>query len=454
MIADTDNIEDYTAKQLEDALEDALEVAGPELRDDIPGWEWVKEWKISGKAGAGLHAAKVTWLTGGEGLNDTPLKFLVDGMIPLGQLGSMSGRDGRGKTLLGMEIAKCVLTGEKLFGEFEVRKGKVFLLLLDDEEPMVCDRLKQLGIFGHPDLMVATKGQVDMKDKKGILAFLQETLPAQEPTLVMIDALYLFAPSGRGDTMNSSSEMMPIMEAFDNIASRTGATVLLVAHDNKAGSDVQGSQSIRNMLKWVLRLLLPKADEDAEEEGAEVETQDRVLQLNKLKMGKATRWLLTLNGPGRWVFQGGSEALRGRKLDDQVVENLRSVGRGTAEVIAKSIRKRKGEVAAACARLAGGGRINKEMGPVAGGRPAAYYWHPDHPGVGTRDRIQAAAEWLRFLLEPGAKTSTEVYEAGLEAGFLRREVEDKAVAEAAGVEKEHPTHDGPWYWRLKSREGA
>jgi RecA-family ATPase len=376
-------------------------------------------------------------------------------MVPLGMLGSMSGRDGRGKTLLGMEIAKCVLTGEPLFGEFAVRQGKVFLLLLDDEEPMVSDRLKQLGIFGHKDLMVATKGQVDMKDKPGILAFLEATLPEQAPTLVMIDALYQFAPPGAGDTMNSSSAMMPVMEAFDNIASKTGATVLLVAHDNKAGSDVQGSQSIRNMLKWIVRLLLPPEQEDEErEEGAEVETQERVIQLNKLKMGKPTRWYVTLNGPGAWVFQGGAAEHRKAALGDRVVADLIANGKATSDQIAQAIRRRKADVRAECKKLAGAGKIEQETErPEAGsqgGKPRLLYWHKDHPGHG-RDEVWAIAEWLKFLLEPGVKTAQEVREAAYEAGHrVWKLVDSPMVAAAAGVTKSHPEASGPWYWKTGS----
>jgi hypothetical protein len=207
-------------------------------------------------------------------------------------LGAIGGRDGRGKTLLGMETAKCVLTGSKLFGRFAVQQGNVFLMLLDDTEQLVSERLDQLGILHHPNLLVATQRDVDMANKPGLIDYLQHTLPPQQPRFALIDALYLFFPSGSGDTVNSASAMGPVMERFNALAeamSKSG-TLALVAHDNKGGTDIQGSQSIRNMFKWIIRMILPPEFEDDPEGG--VETQERVMQLNKLKRGRPTSYRL------------------------------------------------------------------------------------------------------------------------------------------------------------------
>lgn len=337
------------------------------------------------------------WLIGGQGLNEDPLEYLVEGMIPLGMLGSISGRDRRGKTLLGLEIAKSVLTGEKLFGEFEVRKGTVYLVLLDDPENLISDRLKKLGIFGHPDLRVKALRQLEGKNwddhKLEVLKDLSADLSRRGPTFVLIDALYLFVPTGGksgSDQGNSSGAMTPIMEAFDNICRQSKATVGVVIHNNKADTDLSGSQSIRNMLKWILMLSLPKKY-DKDRHAARI-TPDRLLQLDKIKMGGANEWGLRIvarpEGGARWEMVDLAEL---EKIDTK---------------------KRKTE------------------------------------------RRQKMVEWIRFFLEPGARTSTEVYAAGWEDWkYTKRELESPDFADAAGIEKYHPSHEAPWYWRLRENNG-
>jgi AAA domain-containing protein len=316
------------------------------------------------------QADLVRWRKGGQ-LDATPLSFLVEDMIPNGMLGALGGKDGRGKTLYGLEIARCVLTGGKLFDRFAVKQGKVFAMLLDDPEHLVRDRLAAMGILDHPDLYVATRADVDMTSPAKMLAFLAAQLSGLDPTFILIDALYLFVPDGgSGDQANSGSAMMPVMAALDEVANRTGATVAVVAHDNKAGGDIGGSRVIRQMFKWIVRLILPREFEDDPEGG--VETPERVLQLNKLKTGKPTSWRLRLDGPGAWTFQGTGREYRAQTLQDQIVAHLGELGEPlTAQQIAGGLQKRRQDVTEACKALAAAGRLNTGYRPASQARGAA-----------------------------------------------------------------------------------
>jgi putative DNA primase/helicase len=313
----------------------------------------------------------VRW-RGGRELDTTPISYLVDGMIPNGMLGALGGKDGRGKTLLGLEIARCVLTGDKLFGQFAVKQGKVFAMLLDDPEFLVSDRLKAMGILDHPNLKIATQADVDMTNPPAMLAYMAEQLSTEEPTLVLIDALYVFVPEGKNDQANNSGSMLPIMVAFDAICNRTKATVAVVCHDNKAGADIAGSRVVRQMLKWIVRLILPKEFEDDPEGG--VETPDRVLQLNKLKTGKPTSWHLRLDGPGTWDYQGTGKEYRAAALEAMVLDYLREAGPKTAHEVAKGIKKRPVAVIEACKTLVATGRARTQYQPkTRGGSDAIVY---------------------------------------------------------------------------------
>jgi hypothetical protein len=310
----------------------------------------------------------------GSALDATPLTYLVEDMIPTGMLGALGGKDGMGKTLFGMQIIKSVLTGEKLFDRFAVQQGPVYALFLDDPEFLVRERLAAMDILDHPHLHVATENDVDMTDPKAMLTSLIALLKAAEPRpiFIFVDALYLFIPSGgASDQGNSAGAMGPVIEAFNRVTRETGSALLLVAHDNKAGSDIAGSYAIRAGLKSVLRVLFPpaiakkiaKGDEEARE------TPERMLQLNKLKTGRPASWYLRLDGPGQWMFHGDARAYRKATLPGRVIESLWGRGESTVEEIAKDLRARPAEVRAACVTLYLADRITKAERPREDGNP-------------------------------------------------------------------------------------
>jgi hypothetical protein len=318
-------------------------------------------------------ASRVRFRAGSD-LDATPITYLVEDMLPAGMLGALGGKDGMGKTLFGAEIIKCVLTGQKLFGRFAVQQGTVYALFLDDPEFLVRERLAVMGILDHPDLHVATENDVDMTDPKAMLASLIELLKAAapRPTFVLVDALYLFIPSGgASDQGNSAGAMAPVIEAFNQVTRETGSALLLVAHDNKAGSDIAGSYAIRAGLKSIIRILLPpaiakkvaKGDEEARE------TPERMLQLNKLKTGRPGSWYLRLDGPGQWTFHGTAQAYRKATLPARVIECLWGRGDSTVEEIAKDLKARPFEVRRACVTLHLAGEITKGERPREDGKP-------------------------------------------------------------------------------------
>lgn len=340
------------------------------------------------------------WLRGGRGLDETALDFLVEGIVPMGMLGSISGRDGRGKSLLGLEIAKAVLTGGMLFDSFQAKPGVVYLVLLDDPENLISARLKALGIFDHPNLYVKVakhfKGEnwdhhriEVLKDLAADIASRAIDIHKDVPVLVLLDALYLFVPAGKNgsDQGNSAGAMLPIMEAFNDISEKTRATVAVVIHNNKADSDIQGSQSIRNMLKWVLMLSLPKKYEKDKNAGRI--TPDRILQLGKIKTGQPQEWGYRLRGlpDGRvmWDAVDPAELEASDKKKDKAARAIRTV------------------------------------------------------------------EWLQDFLSRGPQERITVEQAGWGDGFKYTKREIEAAAEHLGVEKLHAHPKAPWVWQLKGQ---
>jgi hypothetical protein len=198
------------------------------------------------------------------------------------------------------------------------------------------------------------------------------TAATPRPTFVFVDALYRFIPSGGAyDQGNSAGAMAPIIEAFNHVPRETGAALELVAHDNKAGSDIAGSYAIRAGVKSILRLLYPPAIARQIAQGDEEarESPERILQLNKLKTGRPTSWYLRLEGAGQWTFHGGSQAYRKAMLPHRVLESLSGLGDSTAEELAKHLRARKAEVIEACLSLYLSNRITRGERPREDGNP-------------------------------------------------------------------------------------
>ncbi len=357
------------------------------LADAAPVWSPEPDRPVK-NSGSAPTISRVQFRSG-SALDATPLTYVVEEMLPAGMLSALGGRDGMGKSLLGMQIIKCVLTGEKLFGRFAVQQGTVYALFLDDPEFLVRERLEALGILDHPQLHVATENDVDMTDPKAMLTSLIALLKTAEPrpTFVFVDALYLFIPSGgASDQGNSAGAMAPVIEAFNQVTRETGSALLLVAHDNKAGSDIAGSYAIRAGLKSILRLLFPPAIAKQVAKGDEGarETPERMLQLNKLKTGRPGSWYLRLGGAGAWTFHGGAQAYRKATLPGRVLESLWGGGDSTVEEIAKDLHARPVEVRAACLSLYLDDRITRGERPREDGKPGrgATIYGPKAPANG------------------------------------------------------------------------
>lgn len=332
----------------------------------------------------------------GSDLDKTPITYLVQDMIPKGMLGSISGKDKRGKSLLGLEIAKAVLTGEPLLGAFKVNDGvpgKVFMLLMDDPEFLVYDRLRKLDILDHPNLFIKTRNDVDEIIKEGkVVEFLQDLaqeMIEEKPAFVLVDALYILIPANAksgGDPQNSAGVMKPIMQALDEVCNAAhGTTVGVVIHTNKSGTDLSGSQSIRNMLKWILILDIPRKYEK-DTQGGRI-TPDRILQLDGLKTGASAQW------------------------------GMRIVGRPDGGVVWEPVEIEELE------------RSDKKKDKM--------------------ERALDIAKWLEDFLSEGPKRAIDVEVAGWGDGYKFKPKEIARAAESLGVEKSKAGPHDPWIWKLK-----
>jgi hypothetical protein len=280
-------------------------------------------------------------------LSAPPITWLVRGLIADRMLHVLSGKDKRGKTLLALEIGRAVLRREPLLGHFATRSGPVMAALLDDPLALTLERLDRLGVRSTADEFYVVD-PTRTTDPAAVLSHLAREAPSIQPALVILDALYLFLPEGR-EAGNDAARMRPLMVRLNRLVDETGATVLVVAHDNKSGTDVAGSYVIRAMAKAILRLAIPaeRSDETAPDEPT---TTRRVLALES-KLVAAVTHVLDLRGVGDWALLGEPKSVRADELRATVWGRLRDGLTGTADDIARAVGKRRVDVDTVLAAL-------------------------------------------------------------------------------------------------------
>jgi len=280
----------------------------------------------------------------------------VNQLVPSGMLALLSGKDKRGKTLLAQEILRAVLQGTALFTHYAVVQAPVVAAFLDDPLSITLDRLDTLGVRRHPELFLVDPLRF-MGDPFPFLDELETAARARQAGLIEIDALYLLSPTTR-DAGNDAARMTPIMRRLDQLATRTAAAVLVVAHDNKSGQDVAGSYAIRAMAKTILRLTLPKSDESATPDDGAPTTPRRVLSLES-KLCAAGAVVLELHGVGKWHRLGAPADVRLGDVKAAIKTYLADAEDSEAEAIYTSVPGRREAKVAALRELRGAGEVSR-----------------------------------------------------------------------------------------------
>jgi RecA-family ATPase len=298
-------------------------------------------------------------------LTTPPPAWLIEPLIPMGTLTLLGGRDGLGKTLLGLEMIRAVLppteagAGEPfLLNEFRVHShGPVISLLLDDPESLIAERLDTLGIRDHPDHRLATFDDVeDIARPIPLFNALARQIAETKAVLVVIDALYLFLPADPKGA-DQAAAMRPFMLLLNKLAEECGVAVLVIAHDRKSGDDFAHSYIIRALAKSALRLAA--ALDDSEPEDDRDTSPDRYLKLVKSKYAPARAWRVRLHGAGHWQYLGTAREYRQRArqaeqqtsataLVDEVIAVVRNgLTQPSGDRIAQALNRRKADVGGA-----------------------------------------------------------------------------------------------------------
>jgi bifunctional DNA primase/polymerase-like protein/AAA domain-containing protein/primase-like protein len=186
-----------------------------------------------------------------------PIEFLIEGFLALDSITALAAPVGQRKSLIALNVAHALCTGEPLFDYFKVtaRPSRVVYLCPEMGLSSFSTRLKQIGLDSHigQTLFCQTMDEDSIK-----LTDLDEELPG---AVVIIDTLTRFVD---GD-QNSSEDMSRFAKVIFTLK-RRGATVILLHHSIKGASQaltldsaMRGSTELAAFVTccWATRLADP-----------------------------------------------------------------------------------------------------------------------------------------------------------------------------------------------------
>lgn len=190
--------------------------------------------------------------------------WLIPGFLPRRQSVILTSQPKVGKTLMAIDLAYSLATGDSDFlGEMADRVQKVLLVSVDEEEDSTRHKLWNRGFRPEQDLeqvRLITQWNISQLDK------LEEQLEEYRPDLVVIDSLRRI---NLGNPISENSpEFADRIYLLKELCGRYGAASILVHHSNKdsdkLGVDkVRGSSAIAGSVWGVWELKLkPVSDPD------------------------------------------------------------------------------------------------------------------------------------------------------------------------------------------------
>ena len=186
-----------------------------------------------------------------------PTSFLIEDFLALDSITALAAPVGQRKSLIALNVAHALCTGEPLFDYFKVVKQPERVVYLCPEMGLssFSTRLKQIGLLEHvgKNLFCQTMDDTSLK-----LSDLGDELPG---SVVILDTLTRFV---EGD-QNSSEDMSRFAQEIFRLK-RVGATVLLLHHSVKGtgnsvaltlDSAMRGSTELAAFVTscWATRLL-------------------------------------------------------------------------------------------------------------------------------------------------------------------------------------------------------
>lgn len=172
---------------------------------------------------SGVYASTLEDLLAKEFSDDI---WLIDNLIPINGTTVLSALPGSFKTWLLLDIAKCVASGESLFGEFSAKQKGVLIIDEENGERVLQQRFVKLGAAANlPIYYLSDIGfKITLDNIQDIVDFCQDL----EIGLVTFDSLVRIHEANEND----AKEMAEVFHLIREL-NKQDVTVLLTHHNRK-----------------------------------------------------------------------------------------------------------------------------------------------------------------------------------------------------------------------------
>jgi KaiC/GvpD/RAD55 family RecA-like ATPase len=175
-----------------------------------------------------------------------PRRWLVESLWAERAVGILGGEPKCGKSLLALDLAVAVASGEPCLRRFPVEKrGRVLLYAAEDSLPVVRERLEGIATASGAslaalDLYVITAPTLRL-DTETDRNRLEETVRATRPRLLVLDPIVRLHAIDE----NAVGEVAPLLGHLRRLERTYETAVLLVHHVRKGASKLRGGQALR-----------------------------------------------------------------------------------------------------------------------------------------------------------------------------------------------------------------
>ena len=182
------------------------------------------------------------------------IDWLVDGVIKSESLVMLGGAPSGGKTYVAIEILMCVASGLPVFSKYATKQGDAVYIACEGRDSMMrrtfaWEILKNGGkevdpvYISEAEIVISTPENA-YNSSESLAKYMEDSGIC--PRVIVIDTMnYSLGTAGENDA-NQMTEYFARLAR--NLIRRFKATVILVHHTNKDGSDIRGSSTIRGAL--------------------------------------------------------------------------------------------------------------------------------------------------------------------------------------------------------------
>lgn len=201
--------------------------------------------KNAGRTGTALTKAtrgsRLTFLSPAECASLPARQYVIKGLLAQGDIATIIGAPGAGKSLLAPRFSYAVAQGLPIFGR-RTRQGGVFYIAAEDEPGMRARLAALRADHGEADNLYLVGGVSDLLSTETQLEELLATVERLRPALVIIDTLAVAFPGLEENEARGMGQVVAVARSLTT----WGAAVILVHHDTKVGDGLPRGHSLLN----------------------------------------------------------------------------------------------------------------------------------------------------------------------------------------------------------------